>query len=241
MAANRSWSNPHRPRSRRRRRAARARTPSQAIMAASVRAASSTRCEATDDAAAPSRSPPTVPASASPASGTAAVGSNACQPVCGNHTSTQAWASRSRTFQTPDTRSRSPGMYPVTSRVGTPWLRSMIARLEAICSQNPRCETNRKSSTASAPSAGTGASRSYSVLAASHCSYRRMVSYVDSPGARSAAARSIVRGVVESGSSRNGSICQPLAVVRKPAKKSPRFPWARRRSAVTATRSEMTV
>ena len=84
----------------------------QTAAAVTANNASSTRCDATDDTAAPARSPPTVPASASPASGTSAVGSNACQPVCGNHTSTQAWASLARTFHTPDTRSRSPGDVP---------------------------------------------------------------------------------------------------------------------------------
>ena len=56
----------------------------------------------------PSSSAPIVDVAASPDSGTNAVGSNGCQPVSGNHTSTQAWASLARTSYTPAMRSRVP-------------------------------------------------------------------------------------------------------------------------------------
>ena len=131
----RSCSRPQRPRRRRYRPSVTTRMAAQAPAAISSATPISMRCDAIDDSVAPIRSPPTVALPASAASGTSAVGSKACHPVCGNQTSTQAWASLARTFHTPDTRSRSPGTYPVARRAGTPWLRSMIVSVDAICSQ----------------------------------------------------------------------------------------------------------
>ena len=65
----------------------------------------------------------------------AGVGSNVTQPIPVNHTSTQEWASRSRTRNSPVSRFSEPGEKPETTRAGTPAILSISAIAPENCWQ----------------------------------------------------------------------------------------------------------
>ena len=94
-----------------------------------------------------SRSPAAIPA----------VGSEVDQPTPGYQTSTQACASETSIRRSPFA-SGVPYARPVASRAGMPGPAAGRPRRRRTARRSPACEVNRKSSTASAPGAGSGES-----------------------------------------------------------------------------------
>ena len=74
------------------------------------------------------------------------VGSRVTQPNDGNHTSTQEWASRSRTTYSFSVRSSAPVVKPAATRAGTPPMRSSSAIAPLYCWQKPTLASKRKPS-----------------------------------------------------------------------------------------------